>query len=430
MLQLFGAGVITLWLKSVGIDPPKPQPVDQVATNFQPLNYPAPATEQALDQYLAQLASQGFTASNQGIWIQSQDQLLASHQGTTPLSAASLTKVATSLVALQTWGPDYRFVTQISATGPIQNGVLQGDLVVQGGGDPLFVWEEAISLGNTLNQLGINQVAGDLVIQGDFAMNYELNPLLVGNLLQQGLNADDWSAEAQAQFAQMSQGTPRPQIKITGAVRSATLLPTRLTPLVRHRSLSLVQLLRQMNIYSNNAMAEMLAVQLGGAATVAQQAAIAANVPPEEIQLVNGSGLSPENRLSPRAVAGLFQGIQSLLQSHNLPIADVFPVAGENRGTLESRDLPAGTVAKTGTLWNVSTLAGMIPTQKYGPTWFAILNQGAGVEDFRQQQDKLLQTLQQQLGEPTETAIQPSSPPERLGQVERNQILITAAQNR
>lgn len=430
MLQLFGAGVITLWLKSVGIDPPKPQPVDQVATRFQPLNYPAPVTEKALDQYLAQLAGQGFTASDQGIWIQSQDQLLASHQGTTPLSAASLTKVATSLVALQSWGPNYRFVTQIGATGPIQNGVLQGDLVVQGGGDPLFVWEEAISLGNTLNQLGIRQVAGDLVIQGDFAMNYEVNPLLVGNLLREGLNAADWSAAAQAQYSQMPQGTPRPRIKIAGAVRPATVLPMGLTPLVRHRSLSLVQLLRQMNVYSNNAMAEMLAVQLGGAATVGQQAAIAANVPPEEIQLVNGSGLSPENRLSPRAVAGLFQGIQTLLQAHKLPISDVFPVAGENRGTLEWRSLPAGTVAKTGTLWNVSALAGMIPTQKYGLTWFTILNQGAGVEDFRQQQDKLLQTLRQQLGEPTATEIQPSSSPERLGQVERNQVLSTAAQTR
>jgi D-alanyl-D-alanine carboxypeptidase/D-alanyl-D-alanine-endopeptidase (penicillin-binding protein 4) len=56
-----------------------------------------------------------------------------------------LTKIATSLAALKTWGPSYQFETLISATGPVQNGVLQGDLVIKAVAIR-FVWEEAIAL--------------------------------------------------------------------------------------------------------------------------------------------------------------------------------------------------------------------------------------------------------------------------------------------
>ena len=106
---------------------------------------PDPATQQKIEQYFKGFAAKGFTKQNQGIWIQAGNTLLANHQGTVPLPAASITKVATSLAALETFGPDHQFITLIGATGPIQNGVLQGDLVIQGGEDPFFVWEEAIA---------------------------------------------------------------------------------------------------------------------------------------------------------------------------------------------------------------------------------------------------------------------------------------------
>jgi len=40
--------------------------------------------------------------------------------------------------------------------------VLQGDLIITGSGDPFLVWEEVIALGNSLNQLGIKRVTGNL----------------------------------------------------------------------------------------------------------------------------------------------------------------------------------------------------------------------------------------------------------------------------
>lgn len=358
-----------------------------------------------ISQYLSQLPA---PQAAQGIWMQSETELLANHQGTTPLPAASITKVATSLAALKTLGPDHRFTTEISATGPIANGVLQGDLVVQGGADPLFVWETAIALGNTLTQKGIQAIAGDLIIQGPFYMNFKTDPQQTGTLLKQGLNASLWPAEATAQYKTLKD-TPKPQIEIQGAVRVVSpnagtnqqeqreLISQQgsrgQTLLIGLNSLPLAELLKQMNRYSNNAMAEMLAQEVGGPQEVARIAAQEVGVPQAEIQLINGSGLGIDSRISPRAACGMMLAIANLLHPQQMTLADVFAVTGQDTGILDQRPLPHRTIVKSGTLNRVSALAGALPTQKQGIVWFAILNSEGNVEVLRSQQEALLQTL-------------------------------------
>lgn len=362
---------------------------------------PDAVTQATLRQYLGGLNRQGLAESSQGVWLQSGAHFLASNQGTTPLPAASLTKVATSLVALEMWGPEHQFETLISATGPIQEGVLQGDLVIQGGGDPLLVWEEAIALGNALNRLGIAKVTGNLVLTGDFLMNFETKPEKAGALFKQAIDANSWSSEAADQYQKLPAGTPRPHVAIAGGVQvvnyGAGLLPKQIL-LLRHHSLRLSQILKLMNIYSNNVIAESLANSLGGSAVVAQQAAIAAGVPQDEIRLKNGSGLGTENQISPRAVCAMFATIQRYLQFRNLTIADLFPVSGVDGGTIDYRKIPQDAVVKTGTLNDVSALAGVVPTRDRGFVWFAMLNRGTDLDDLRDRQDKLLQAIVQQWG--------------------------------
>jgi len=427
MLKLFASGVFSLWLEAAGIKSPTFQP-SNVSTASALLLGQDPVTATVVKRYLQQLSAKGFSEAQQGVWIQSGNQLLATQQGSTPLPAASLTKVATSLVALQTWGPQHQFITQIGTTGAVQKGILKGDLVVQGVGDPLFIWEEAINLGNTLNRIGIRQVTGDLVIVGGFTMNYESDPMVAGNLLREGLNVTTWGEEAQSQYSTMPRGTLRPQVVIQGNVQLQPRPPVQQRLLVRHRSLPLSQLLKQMNIYSNNAMAETLAASLGGAEVVAQRAAIAADVPQSEIQLINGSGLGTANRMSPRAACGMFQAIERQLQPFKLTAADFFPVAGRDRGTLEARQLPPATVVKTGTLADVSTLAGVIPTRKYGPIWFSIMNRGDAVDDFRVRQDLLLQNLRTHWGTTAlaKEKLQPNLSAVPIGAGERDEILLPA----
>jgi D-alanyl-D-alanine carboxypeptidase/D-alanyl-D-alanine-endopeptidase (penicillin-binding protein 4) len=394
---------------------------------------PDPAAMAAAQQHLDALSALSLPVAKQGVWIQSEYQVLAEHQGTIPLSAASLTKIATSLAALATWGPDRQFETLISAAGSAKAGVLQGDLVVQGSGDPFFVWEEAIALGNALNQVGIKQVTGNLVITGNFAMNFETDPAVSGNLLKQGLDAKLWSAEVETQYQKLPPGTPRPQIAINGTIQVVPLQTANRasTLLIRHQSLPLVSLLKAMNTYSNNAMAEMLANSVGGAAAVAQKAAELAQVPPEEIRIFNGSGLGIENRISPRAIAAMLIATQRYLQARQLNIADLYPVIGRDGGTLEGRQTPLATVVKTGTLNQVSALAGVLPTRDRGLVWFSIIDFGEGdIQTFHHQQDLLLQELQQAWGtaSPLPIGVQPDDlwkkSINRLGAVERNQKLV------
>ena len=159
MLELFSTGFLSVWLNMAGMQRSTQSTFETIALPGSPTFVlpvaPEPKAAITLEQYLGELSKKGSVASSQGVWFQSGPLLLSSNQGTVPLPAASLTKVATSLASLDTWGASHRFDTLFSAAGPIKNGVLQGDLIVTGGGDPLFIWEEAIAVGNALNRMGI-----------------------------------------------------------------------------------------------------------------------------------------------------------------------------------------------------------------------------------------------------------------------------------
>ena len=66
---------------------------------------------------------------------------------------------------------------------------------------------------------------------------------------------------------------------------------------------------------------------------------------------------------------------------------------------MHGRKLPLGTAMKTGTLREVSALAGAIPTRDRGLVWFAIINRGNDIPSFRAQQDQILGQLAQKWGD-------------------------------
>ena len=434
MLELLSSGVMTVWLTMAGA----PQLVNSsegVGWQNTPwlgwTNAPDAIAQVRMQQYLAGLAGKGLNPETQGIWLQSGPLLLASNRGTTPVPAASLTKVATTIAALHHWGPDHRFETRLSATGPVQNGTLQGDLILQSDGDPIIEWEEAIALGNALNRSGVRNIAGNLVIVGNLTVSFEEDLPKSADLLKQAWSALTWSADFEYAYRSLPPGTPRPQITIAGDVQlvadNIARSPKQIL-LVRHQSPPLRQILKVMNVESNNTIAQVLTDAIGGTAAMSNQAATLAGVPSTEILLKNGSGLGLENRLSPRAVCALFAALQRLLQSHSLTLADVFPISGIDQGTLEDRKVPRAAVVKTGTLNEVSALAGVLPTRDRGLVWFALINRGTDIEDLRRQQDRLLQLLTQQWGSVTSSpiALTPTAPVDMktiLGDDRRNEVL-------
>jgi serine-type D-Ala-D-Ala carboxypeptidase/endopeptidase (penicillin-binding protein 4) len=354
-----------------------------------------PKVASIAEGYLQSLSKRGLSPQGQRVAIETEWADLADHQRTIPASAASLTKIATTLAAVETWPIDHRFETVFYTTGEVRDGVLQGDLIIEGGGDPLLVWEEAIAIGNALEEMGIRQIQGDLVITGNFAMNFQTDPLKAGEFFKQGIDRTRWSAETKKAFQDLPSGTKAPSVKISGEVRPSTTKPESSALLLRHRSLTLTELLRQMNIYSNNVMAEMLADLLGGAGAVDAIATKYTGVGEEEIQLINGSGLGVENRISPRAVIEMMKVLERKLADNPVKLADLFPVGGrDTKGTMQWRTIPAGVMIKTGTLARVSALAGVIPTKERGQVWFAIMNSGSSdIERFRNQQDQVIQSL-------------------------------------
>ncbi|MCS6958453.1 MAG: D-alanyl-D-alanine carboxypeptidase [Pseudanabaenaceae cyanobacterium SKYGB_i_bin29] len=353
----------------------------------------------AVEQHLATLERYGYPRSGQGVWIQSQEgELLASHQGDKPLPVASLTKIATTLAVLSTWHSQSQFITQIATDGQLVGDTLQGNLIIVGGGDPLFVWEDGIRIGNKLQTLGIRQVTGDLVVTPGFYMNFTTDRLESAQLFRQAIDSSQWQGEVLTQYQTLPAGTPRPQITIKGGVR---LLPqARGRVLLKHRSLPLWYILKQMNIYSNNVIADVLMANLGGAQKVTDKLVAATGLSRLEIRLVNGSGLGQANQISPRGVVALLLATQQQARSQGLSLADLFPMGNCRCGTIQDRRFNASAVLKTGTLSDVSSLAGIIQTKKQGTVWFALINRGEGdIAIFHRAQEAVLGSLYQQWGE-------------------------------
>lgn len=364
---------------------------------------PDPVAKQAIAGMLNELKQLGLTNPDQGAWIQSHDGAIVSgYLSNRPLPSASLTKIVTTLASLQTWGSNYRFITNISTTGNLVGDTLKGDLIIEGGGDPFFVWEEAIALGNKLNKLGIKRIQGNLIITGRFAMNFETDLSKAANFLRLAFDSSQWEGEVAEQYATMPVGTAKPQLVILGNVRVGAFSSVNTTRLlIRHASLPLWQILKRMNTFSNNEMAEMLASQLGGSQQVATIAANATDMPLSEIRLVNGSGLGQANQISPRAIVAILMAVHNRAQVEGLTLADLFPMSNCNCGTIEGRKMPRWAIVKTGTLSDVSALAGVVQTQQHGVIWFSLINRGEGnIDDFHRSQDHVLQNLVAKWGLP------------------------------
>ncbi len=391
-----------------------------------------PAANAIVSGYLSGLTASGYLGDEQGVWVSSGLYPVAQHQGDTPRPAASLTKIATTLASLSTWGPDHQFNTLVGFRGELSDGVVNGDLIVEGGDDPLFVWEEAIALGNTLQQLGIRRVTGDLIVAGNFTMNFESDPGQSGLMLKRALNEADWDYEVEGSYQSFPAGLPRPAIQIAGQVkRDPNSWRNKADGwLVQHSSLPLVAVLKAMNIYSNNVMAQQLADTLGGPSAMVSKVESAAGVLPGELKLVNGSGLGEENQMSPKAAVTMFRQIQAELRPSNYTISDIFPIVGADGGTVQDRGLPKNAVVKTGTLAVVSSLAGAFPTKDKGIVWFSLLNYGSGLDGLRGSQDRVLSSLEQQWGQadgiPPElkTTVRIGEAPYQFGDSQRNQLML------
>jgi len=86
--------------------------------------------------------------------------IVRSHNRSLAFIPASTTKVATTVAALNVLGPEFRLKTYLSCRGPIEGGVLKGELYLKGTGDPFLTVSDLMDMADKLEKKGITSVSG------------------------------------------------------------------------------------------------------------------------------------------------------------------------------------------------------------------------------------------------------------------------------
>jgi serine-type D-Ala-D-Ala carboxypeptidase/endopeptidase (penicillin-binding protein 4) len=376
----------------------------------------AAGTEATRRVLSAAMAQAGPATGAQVVDLDTGARLFAA-RATLRLAPASVEKLYTSSTALLRMGPNGRIETGVLTRGlPDATGRLRGDLILKGGGDPTLGPWAMDQLARTIAQAGLTRVTGR-VIGDETAFDARRGPpssgyttsIYVGPLSALSFNEGRTGLRSPAfqlsppQFAAdaLTRALEHRGVAVRGAARRG-VAPAGAVPLLSWESPPLATVLRLMNLPSDNFYAETLVKQLGarygGAGTTAAGAAVVRATVARfgaRPQVVDGSGLSRADRTAPRDVVRLLAGM------HADPVAgpalaDSLPVAGRS-GTLVTR--MRGTAAtgrcraKTGTLSDVSALAGYCDTTAGRHVAFAFLMNGVNPTAARRLQDRMTAAL-------------------------------------
>jgi D-alanyl-D-alanine carboxypeptidase/D-alanyl-D-alanine-endopeptidase (penicillin-binding protein 4) len=326
---------------------------------------------------------------------------------------ASVEKLYTTATALRRLGADARLATSVSATVlPDAVGTVAGDLFLRGGGDPTFAKPDLNRLADEVEAAGVATVTGRVLgdetafdgFRGPPSSGLQLSRY-VGPLsaltFNRGLTGKR-SPYFQAQPARFAARALTRELRRRGVVVAGDAgigaTPPGAPLLAEWDSPPMVELARRTNVPSDNFSAETLLKVLGSRLAGVGSTAAGAGVVRAELGLlgirpavVDGSGLSRANRTSPRQVVSLLS-----VMDGEAAFEGSLAVAGRT-GTLATR--MRGTAAqdrcraKTGTLSDVSALAGYCTTTGGSDVAFAILMNGVNPSAARALQDRMAAAL-------------------------------------
>jgi D-alanyl-D-alanine carboxypeptidase/D-alanyl-D-alanine-endopeptidase (penicillin-binding protein 4) len=359
------------------------------------LSIAAPAGAASLDRAIARQLARAGGVSGAYVLDTTTGATLAAVRADVPRIPASVEKLSTATAVLQHFGAAATLQTTVLGAGTLDDGgTWHGDLYLHGGGDPTLgsatFTRRAYGTGATLADLaaqlqaaGIGSVSGRILgdeslldrLRGAPASGYALDVAdlggpLSGLLYDRGLARENGSAiqTHPATFAaqQLAAQLRKRGIHI-GAHSSEGIAPPGAQQLATVSSPPMATLLRLTLGPSDNLLAELLVKDLGAhdgatGSTAAGAAVVRATLARLHVSstVVDGSGLSRGDRESPRQVVTLLAAMRT-----NIAFAAALPVAGRS-GTLALRMRHSAAQdhckAKTGTLSNVSALAGYCHT--------------------------------------------------------------------
>lgn len=143
---------------------PKVRPTPRVLISSPSLE---PALKQTLIDAINQETLDGAELSFLAVRLRD-GAVLAEHGGGSLINPASNAKLFTSAAVLDTLHAEYRFKTEYFVQGSLKDGVLWGNLVVKGYGDPTIVSERMARVANELSLFGIEKITGSIVVDGSW----------------------------------------------------------------------------------------------------------------------------------------------------------------------------------------------------------------------------------------------------------------------
>jgi D-alanyl-D-alanine carboxypeptidase/D-alanyl-D-alanine-endopeptidase (penicillin-binding protein 4) len=334
------------------------------------------------------------------------------------LAPASNEKLTVTYAALDELGADYRIETDVLGDGVLDGSTWIGSLVLQGHGDPTLSTADLNWLARQVRTAGVRKVAGPVV--GDesyfdttrtgpgwkpaFYIN-ESPPLSALTVDRTWFHGHHSPVPALAAASLFRDALRRHGVAVTGRAFVGRATPEA-SPLGRVLSPPLAQILRFMDRKSDNFTAELLLKQVAafngvvgtsaaGAVQVRELLA-AAGVPLAGVRLVDGSGLSPYDRLTARAIVGILKAAWDDPEIRPAFVS-ALAVAGRS-GTLRDRlrrpPARGAVLAKTGTTSIASALSGFV-RRRYV---FSVLQNGHPVSYWwaRRAQDRFVTILASQ----------------------------------
>ena len=372
-----------------------------------------------------------------------------------PMTPASAQKLLTGIAALRHLGPDAVLTTTVLAELAPLDGVVDGDVWLVGGGDPLLMtaayadryedsraYTDLDDLARALVDAGVREVAGGVVgdesrydavrylgtwpdrfkpgwsIQSGplSALNVDDGFVLwdpVNTAASLSLPADDPAANAARLFDDLleSHGVVVRRRPDSGRAPDGVGMVTLATvhsPTVR-------SVVEQMLVESDNTTAELLLKEIGrtpsergttvGGLSVLLSALEKAGHRVDEVVPHDGSGLDPDNRVTCSLLVDLLGD-----EAFGGVLADSLPVAGQ-QGTMKKRFVGTageGRVrAKTGTLRAVSSLAGVVDTPAGRHLAFAVITNGELPFEIKELHEDLVLALLSYPEAPTVEVLRP-----------------------
>lgn len=353
------------------------------------------------------------------------DGVLESAKAKEPVNPASVVKLATTLWALDRLGADHRYTTTIGYLGEWNRstGVLVGDLVIQGGDDPDFQWENAFLVARELNRLGLVRIEGRVRIQGRFWLGWEhgverreIDPDRLGERMGRRLisvfNPRKWTRSHintwKALCARRGwDALPRPKIEVTGgSVVGDAGDPV---PVLSHRSNPLSVVMRRFDVYSNNDIVR-VADGLGSVDDLAVFVNRRLGIESGGVEFETASG-ERRNRMTVEQMVALLIELEDEAASQGLELEQLLPVIGCDPGStrrmfpgLAGPELAGSVTCKTGTLTHtdggVAVLAGTFTSPAKGPVVFAVAAPRAGgsLQYWRRAQQRWILELMDRSG--------------------------------